>query len=260
MINLQTTLGGLSCRVLQQASPGASLELAVVLCHGFGAPGDDLVSLAPEILRARPELAQKVRFVFPEAPLSLAGQGYGGGRAWWPLDVQRLAVRWTMLGIETPTPLFIDPRIDEAEPLLRPPTEGQAIVADYGSLGLTLRRHPLALLRARFDRLGFETAAGVQRLAHGDSVRTAGLVIMRQRPGTATGVVFVTLEDETGYVNLIVWSSLVEQQRKALLGSRLLGVVGEVQREGRVVHVLARTLEDHTRLLGRLATQSRDFH
>ncbi|MDQ3582500.1 MAG: error-prone DNA polymerase, partial [Pseudomonadota bacterium] len=168
--------------------------------------------------------------------------------------------RWTMLGIETPTPLFIDPRIVEAEPLLRPPTEGQAIVADYGSLGLTLRRHPLALLRPRFDRLGFETAAEVQRLSHGDSVRTAGLVIMRQRPGTATGVVFVTLEDETGYVNLIVWSSLVEQQRKELLGSRLLGVIGEVQREGRVVHVLARTLEDHTRLLGRLATQSRDFH
>ena len=91
MTDLQTTLGGLSCRVLQQASPGASLKLAVVLCHGFGAPGDDLVSLAPEILRARPELAQKIRFVFPEAPLSLAAQGYGGGRAWWPLDVQRLA-------------------------------------------------------------------------------------------------------------------------------------------------------------------------
>lgn len=122
-------------------------------------------------------------------------------------------------------PPVIDPRIVEAEPLLRPPTEGQAIVADYGSLGLTLRRHPLALLRPRFERLGFETAAGVQRLAHGDSVRTAGLVIMRQRPGTATGVVFVTLEDETGYVNLIVWSSLVEEQRKELLGSRLLGVL-----------------------------------
>lgn len=91
-------------------------------------------------------------------------------------------------------------------------------------------------------------------------MRTAGLVITRQRPGTATGVVFVTLEDETGYVNLIVWSSLVERQRKELLGSRLLGVIGEVQREGEVVHVLARTLEDHTHLLGRLSTRPRDFH
>ena len=91
MIDLRTSLGGLSCRVLQEAaSPGARIELAVVLCHGFGAPGDDLVSLAPEILRARPELAQKVRFVFPEAPLSLRALGYGEGRAWWPLDIQRL--------------------------------------------------------------------------------------------------------------------------------------------------------------------------
>ncbi|MGH8581593.1 MAG: error-prone DNA polymerase [Gammaproteobacteria bacterium] len=168
--------------------------------------------------------------------------------------------RWAVLGIETPTPLFIDPRIDEAEPLLRPPTEGQSIVADYGSLGLTLGRHPLALLRPRLARMRFISADRVQGLAPGDPVRTAGLVITRQRPGTATGVVFVTLEDETGYVNLIVWSSLVEQQRKELLGSRLLGVIGEVQREGRVVHVLARTLEDHTRLLGRLSTRPREFH
>ncbi len=168
--------------------------------------------------------------------------------------------RWAVLGLEPPTPLFIDPRIDEAEPRLRPPTEGQAIVADYGSLGLTLGRHPLALLRPRLARMRFISADRVQGLAQGDPVRTAGLVITRQRPGTATGVVFVTLEDETGYVNLIVWSSLVESQRKELLGSRLLGVIGEVQREGRVVHVLARTLEDHTPLLGRLSTRPREFH
>ncbi|MCA1853495.1 MAG: hypothetical protein LC647_14200, partial [Beggiatoa sp.] len=168
--------------------------------------------------------------------------------------------RWAVLGIEAPTPLFIDPRINDAEPLLRPPTEGHAIVADYGSLGLTLGRHPLALLRPRLEHMHYIAADRVQGLVQGDPVRTAGLVITRQRPGTATGVVFVTLEDETGYVNLIVWSSLVEEQRKELLGSRLLGVIGEVQREGRVVHVLARELRDHTRLLGRLATQSRDFH
>jgi phospholipase/carboxylesterase len=91
MIDLRTSLGGLSCRVLQQALPGARIELAVVLCHGFGAPGHDLVSLAPELCRARPELAQKVRFIFPEAPLALGAQGYGEGRAWWPLNLQRLA-------------------------------------------------------------------------------------------------------------------------------------------------------------------------
>ena len=91
-------------------------------------------------------------------------------------------------------------------------------------------------------------------------MRTAGLVISRQRPGTATGVVFITLEDETGIINLIVWSSLVESQRREVLSARLLGVRGEVQREGDVIHVIARHLTDHTRLLGRLQTRSRDFH
>jgi len=177
-----------------------------------------------------------------------------------PLAGHRHHARWAVLGVEEPLPLFPDSRVPEALPLLRSPTEGQAIVADYRSLGLTLGRHPLALLRPRLDRLRFVTARGVQRLAAGEPVRAAGLVITRQRPGTATGVVFVTLEDETGYVNLIVWSSLVERQRKELLDARLLGVVGEVQREGEVVHVLARTLEDHTHLLGRLSTRPRDFH
>ncbi len=148
----------------------------------------------------------------------------------------------------------------EGEPLLLPPTEGQAIVADYASTGLTLGRHPLALLRPRLRRYGVVTAAALGTLAHGTPVHTAGLVILRQRPGTATGVVFVTLEDETGTINLVVWRTLVESQRRELLGARLLGVDGEVQREGEVVHVIARRLEDHSALLGRLATRSRDFH
>ncbi len=170
----------------------------------------------------------------------------------------RHLARWAVLGIEKPSPVEL--RIEEAEPMLRPPGEGEEIVADYRSLGLTLRRHPLALLRARLARMAFVTAERIQALAHGEPVRAAGLVITRQRPGTATGVVFVTLEDETGHVNLIVWSDLVDRQRQALLGARLLGAIGEVQREGPVVHVLARRLEDHTPLLGRLTTRPRDFH
>ncbi|MCC7412597.1 MAG: error-prone DNA polymerase [Gammaproteobacteria bacterium] len=150
--------------------------------------------------------------------------------------------------------------IAEAEPLLRRPTEGEDIVADYDRLGLTLGRHPLALLRRRLRRLGMLSAAQIGRLAHGTPVRTAGLVILRQRPGTATGVVFVTLEDETGHTNLIVWRSLVDAQRRELLGARLLGVAGEVQREAGVIHVVAGRLEDHSHLLGRLLSRSRDFH
>ena len=91
-------------------------------------------------------------------------------------------------------------------------------------------------------------------------VRAAGLVITRQRPGTASGVTFVTLEDETGHVNLIVWRDLAERQRRALLGSRLLGVIGELQLEGEVMHVIAHRLIDLSRWLGSLSARSRDFH
>jgi len=100
----------------------------------------------------------------------------------------------------------------------------------------------------------------VRRLPHGSSVRAAGIVIGRQRPDTASGVVFVTLEDETGCVNVIVWRDLGERQRRELLSAQLLAVYGSVEREGEVVHVIARRLADHSELLGRLATRSRDFH
>ena len=101
-------------------------------------------------------------------------------------------------------------------------------------------------------------------LPHGSRVRTAGLVTCRQRPGTASGVVFVTLEDETGCVNVVVWRDLVERQRKELLGARLLGVEGAIERDGEVVHLIARRFVDHSallaRLLGPLDIASHDFH
>ncbi len=167
---------------------------------------------------------------------------------------------WAALGIEVPLPLLAGTEVHEGTPLLRRPREGEDIVADYASLGFTLGRHPLALLRQHLERRRCLTAAMLTQTPHGQAVRTAGLVVSRQRPGTATGVVFVTLEDETGFINLIVWSTLVEAQRRELLGARLLGVIGEVQREGEVVHVIAHRLSDHTPLLGRLVTTSRDFH
>jgi error-prone DNA polymerase len=133
-------------------------------------------------------------------------------------------------------------------------------VGDYASLGLTLRRHPLALLRDRLKKRGIRDASQVAAAANGQVVRAAGIVTCRQRPATASGVIFVTLEDETGYVNLVVWNDLAERQRRELLGARLLEVTGEVQKQGLVVHILARRLGDLTPLLGRLATTSHDFH
>jgi error-prone DNA polymerase len=144
-------------------------------------------------------------------------------------------------------------------PSLPVPTEGQEIVADYASLGLSLRRHPLALLRRQLHRRGLLPAAEVLQRDHGQRVRTGGLVITRQRPASAQDVTFITLEDESGHVNLVVWKALAERQRAIMLGARLLGVYGEVQREGAVVHVVARRLYDHSALLGDLAAPSRDF-
>jgi error-prone DNA polymerase len=159
-----------------------------------------------------------------------------------------------------PLGLITEPRIAEGIPLLRAPREGEDIVADYAHTGLTLRRHPLALLRPRLDVRGIVPAARLRELPHGATVRTAGLVITRQRPGSAQGVTFVTLEDETGSINLIVWRDVAERQRRALVGSRLLGVSGELQVEGEVLHVIVHRLADLSRWLGTLSAPSRDFH
>jgi len=104
------------------------------------------------------------------------------------------------------------------------------------------------------------TAEAVAEQQHGQRVHAAGIVINRQRPASANNVVFVTLEDETGQLNLVIWKQLAERQRATLLQSRLMGVAGEVQREGRVVHIIARQLWDYSSLLGGLVTRSRDFH
>ncbi|MBI2295792.1 MAG: error-prone DNA polymerase, partial [Betaproteobacteria bacterium] len=172
----------------------------------------------------------------------------------------RRSAHWQAAGVEIPPQLLREAPIHEAEPRLAAPTEGENLIADYGSLGLTLGRHPIALLRRRLARMRFATASELHRLANGRPARTAGIVTCRQRPSTAKGVVFVTLEDETGYVNVVVWNHLVEKQRRELLGASLLGVEGEIQREGEVVHLVARRLTDHTQLLGRLIAKSRDFH
>jgi error-prone DNA polymerase len=171
----------------------------------------------------------------------------------------RHAAVWDVAGVERLPPLVADSTFDEAAPTLREPSEGEQIVADYRSLGLTLRRHPLALLRAQLAKRRLATAADVARTPHGRIVRTAGIVIGRQKPDTASGVVFVTIEDETGATNVIVWRDLGDRQRRELLGARLLAVYGKVEREGAVLHVLAGRLVDLTPLLGELPTRSRDF-
>jgi DNA polymerase III alpha subunit len=172
----------------------------------------------------------------------------------------RYRAYWQVSGIERPLPLLsAETAVPEGIPLLRAPREGHDIVADYGSLGLSLRRHPLALLRKRLEARGIVPTEALWDLPTGRQVTTAGMVITRQRPGSAGGVTFVTMEDETGHVNLIVWKRIAEEQRAALLGSRLLEVRGPLQREGDVLHVIAQRLTDLSALLGELSFESRDF-
>jgi len=148
----------------------------------------------------------------------------------------------------------------EPETPLSAPSEGENLVADYKSLGLSLRAHPLTLLRQHLAERRFLTAGELKATGHRALVRAAGIVVGRQRPGTATGIVFVTLEDESGLVNVVVHPQLVEKQRRELLGASMLGVFGQLQVEGEVVHLVAKRLVDLTAWLGRLETSSRDFH
>jgi error-prone DNA polymerase len=175
------------------------------------------------------------------------------------LAENRHRARWQVAGVEKGAPLLGEARYAEGIPLLRRPTEGEEIAADYRRLGLSLGKHPLALLRARLAALGVQTAAAVRDLPNGARTCSAGLVITRQRPSSAAGVTFVTVEDESGYLNLIVWERLAERVRKTLVGAALLGFKGKVQKEHDVVHVIAERLYDHSSLLGGLTTSSRDF-
>ncbi|TDK67571.1 error-prone DNA polymerase [Sapientia aquatica] len=149
--------------------------------------------------------------------------------------------------------------IEEEDLQLEAPSEGANIVADYRHLGLTLGRHPLALLRQRLRAMRFCAADELNTFPDGKLARGCGIVTVRQRPETAKGVTFVTLEDETGNVNVIVWPNLMEKQRTELLRARLLGVYGKWQAQNNVRHLVAMRLVDLSHLLGELETRSRNF-
>jgi error-prone DNA polymerase len=182
---------------------------------------------------------------------------------------------WEVAGYEESLPLFAVPDVAGQEPddwpqagadkqafveiMLPRPTEAQDIIADYVSTGLTLRRHPLALLRSHLQRYRVVTAAQLPQLADGALVKVAGIVTSRQRPQTASGVTFMTLEDESGFVNVVVWSTVSERHRLTVREALLLGVSGRVQMSEGVIHVLAGELVDLSSWLAALELKSRDF-
>ena len=186
------------------------------------------------------------------------------------LSGHRRQQMWDAAAQHTAPALWRDVPVHEVPLALPAAHEGEEIVFDYAATGLTLRRHPLALLRPRLARWRLQTALQLHSAPNGRKVRACGIVTMRQRPGTAKGTMFVTLEDETGPVNVIVWPALVEHWRQPLLGARLLAVEGVWQcsphgPDGQAVvrHLVAQRFKDLTPLLGRMAQAlqgSRDFH
>ena len=165
---------------------------------------------------------------------------------------------WAAAGSQAPPGMLHDAPV--ADPPLPAPGETHDLVADYARLGFSLGRHPLVFLRAQLGAERFLSAADIAAADDRKLARAAGIVTCRQRPGTARGTMFVTLEDETGWVNVVVRPELLEAERHILLGARLLGVYGQITRQGSVVHLHAKRVVDRSPLLGQLATHSRDFH
>ena len=184
------------------------------------------------------------------------------------LTGHRHQAAWAVAGIDTrPTPMLRATRVDELAVMLPEPAQAEETLADYRALGLTLNRHPLALLREQLSQFQVQPAAVLRGYPNGRLARASGLVTHRQRPETAKGTMFVTLEDDTGTVNAIVWPAVVESQRKPLLAARLLTLFGRWQRqegpegqgEGAVMHLVVMKAIDHSALLQGLVSRSRDF-
>ena len=200
-----------------------------------------------------------------------------GADALRSLDLDRRTGLWRAKGLArgaSPAPLFAAMGLEEGDDagrahgagphLALPPLElSEDVVADYETLRLSLKAHPLSFLRAHFASLGAVPAEALAKTLEGRRTATAGIVLVRQRPGTAKGVVFMTIEDETGVANIVVWPKLFEQFRPIVMGARLILVRGRIQRAedapaGGVIHLVAETLEDRTTDLDRLSKPSLD--
>ena len=187
-------------------------------------------------------------------------QALAGAGALKALAGHRHRAHWTVAGLEAQRPLLDGIHTPEPVVPLPLPSLAAEARADYASLGLTLGTHPLTLLRPRLRAAGWRRSSEVLALPHDRRTRAAGLVTLRQRPGTAAGVTFLTLEDESGWLNIVVWKDLAERQRRVLLESRLLGIDGRHECAEGVHHLIAERLHDLTEMLGGLDARSRDFH
>jgi error-prone DNA polymerase len=210
---------------------------------------------AARILAARAEAPfESIEDVWRRSGVPVAAlEKLADADAFASLGLDRRQALWRVRGLgEAPLPLFAaaDALGEEPEVALVPLTGGREVVEDYRTVQLSLRAHPLAFLR---EPLGpkVTTCAGLSRLRDGSRVEVAGLVLIRQRPGKGN-VTFITLEDETGIANIILWQRKFEEQRRIVMSAAMISVKGQMQKEGEVIHVVADRLEDLTPLLHRV--------
>jgi error-prone DNA polymerase len=233
-----------------------AIRLGLGLIKGLGAPAAARVVAARRTtLTDVPTLAQRARLdrkALEALARSDALRGLAG---------HRHAARWAAMERHTgQADLFESPPPETVTPELVEPREGADIVADYQSTGLSLRRHPVALLRTRLARARVQPNVRLKELPDGQRVRVAGLAMFRQRPGSAKGVMFLTLEDETGVVNLIIRSALIDTQRQAVVSAQFVIAEGVLQNQEGIVHLMAERLHDRSHWVGELPYLSRDFH
>ena len=239
------TSGALALRLGMRQVKGLSENLATRLVAARGAQA--FADVADMTRRARVTTSERACLADASALRSLSGH--------------RHRARWDSAGAELPLPVLANATVREEKVALRPPSLREDVMTDYATQGLSLTLHPLALIRPALARCRVVPARATTDAANqGRRLRCAGLVTVRQHPGTAKGVTFVTLEDETGHVNVVVWRALAEKQHRVLLESSVMCVEGTLQASEGVYHLIAERLYDCSALLPELSFASRDFH
>jgi error-prone DNA polymerase len=239
---LEPCAGGFALRLGMRQIDGMRAEAAARIMAAREAPFADVADLKA---RARLDRGTIRRLAAADAMRTMG--------------LDRRAALWQAQGLkdapELPIFTHAEARDEGAEPVVVLPAMPKAehVVADYQTLRLSLKAHPISFFRGSLRRQGFVCADALPGIRHGARVSLAGLVLVRQKPGTAKGVCFITLEDETGVANLVIWPKLFEQFRPVIMSARLLVVHGRVQTDGRVIHVVAERLENRTDRLDSLA-------
>ena len=246
---------GQSSAVTAQQQPPLRLGLRLVKNLGKAAANRISAARAEQMFKSPADLARRARL--DKAELAALADA----NALQPFSPHRHQAHWQVMAIEPARPLLIEADNHEPDPTtLPPPSVMEQTLADYRSLGLTLGNHPMQLLRDHPELNGCKRQLDLQRTANNRFVRVAGLVTGRQRPGSASGVIFLTLEDETGNINVIVWQNLQERCRQPLLTGKLLLIKGIMECKNEVIHVIAGDILDQSALLNELALKSRNFH